>query len=150
VLLSAQTGIGKTNLCLAIAIAIAAGVDFLHWRCPSPRRVLFIDGEMSERLMKQRIEDALRRVGDDPEVQRRVRENLFVLNRANFPDLPPLDTEAGRKYMDRTSYRATPPKRPHCLIAAGPAVMTFRRCPGCRVCEARPPRSRYTGPPGSG
>jgi hypothetical protein len=30
-----------------------------------------------------------------------VRENLFVLNRANFPDLPPLDSEAGRKYVDR-------------------------------------------------
>jgi hypothetical protein len=49
-----------------------------------------------------------------------------------------------------TSYRATPPKRPHCLIAAGPAVMTFRRCPGCRVCGACLPRSRYTGPPGFG
>jgi RecA-family ATPase len=84
VLLSAQTGIGKINLCLAVAVSIAAGVEFLHWRCPAPRKALYIDGEMSSRLMRQRILDALRRVGDDPEVQRRVRENLFVLNRANF------------------------------------------------------------------
>jgi hypothetical protein len=36
------------------------------------------------------------------------------------------------------------------LIAAGPGVMTFRRCPGCRVCGACLPRSRYTTPPGFG
>jgi hypothetical protein len=57
ILLSADTGLGKTNICMALAAHASAGVDFLHWRAYRPARVLYVDGEMSRRLLKDRIED---------------------------------------------------------------------------------------------
>ena len=45
-LLHGPRGIGKTRLALAIAHAVAAGSSLLGWRAPTPRNVLFIDGEM--------------------------------------------------------------------------------------------------------
>jgi hypothetical protein len=79
------TGLGKTNLYLAIAIHLAAGKDFLHWRVPRPARVLYVDGEMPNTLAQGRIIDAIRRLGGDP-------GRLHYLNRnADFPDMPPLN-----------------------------------------------------------
>ena len=95
VLLVGPTGFGKTNLVLAIAYAIAGGEPFLHWHAgEGPRRVLFIDGEMPQRLMRSRLEDGSRRLGAKP-------ETLFILSREDFPDMPPLNTEAGQKFIDR-------------------------------------------------
>jgi hypothetical protein len=93
VLMFAPTGLGKTNLGLAAAMAIADGRDFLHWRGHRPAKVLYIDGEMSRRLMKQRLIDAVRRHCNKP-------TNLFIVNREDFPDLPPLNTEEGQQYVD--------------------------------------------------
>jgi hypothetical protein len=89
------TGIGKSNFLIALGIAVAAGRDFLHWRgCGRPARVLYVDGEMSRRLAKKRLVDAVRRHGGAP-------DGFFYLNREDCPDLPPLDTEAGQKFIDR-------------------------------------------------
>src|SRR6516165_7234795 len=88
------TGLGKTNILLAITFAIADGADFQHWKgSGKPRRVLFIDGEMSRRLAKERLEDAARRHGGMPGA-------LFYFNREDFPNFEPLNTEAGQKYID--------------------------------------------------
>lgn len=88
------TGLGKTNLLLALAIAVADGRDFLHWRgYGRPRRVLYIDGEMSRRLAKKRLVDAARRNGGMP-------ATLFYLNREDFPKLKPLNTKAGQHFVD--------------------------------------------------
>jgi hypothetical protein len=57
--------------------------------------VLYIDGEMSERLMRSRIEDAVRRAGGV------LPDGFLILNRHDFPDLPPLNTAAGQGYIDR-------------------------------------------------
>src|SRR5262249_8898054 len=67
-LLSASTGLGKTMLCMALGLAMSEGRDFLHWQAGrvGPSKVLYVDGEMSERLMKRRFTDALRRAGFDP------------------------------------------------------------------------------------
>jgi hypothetical protein len=93
-LLVSDTGLGKTNFCLALAFAMALGRDFLHWRAGRACRVLYIDGEMSRRLLKTRLADAARRAGAVP-------EDLFVISRDDFPDLPPLNTEAGQRYIDK-------------------------------------------------
>jgi hypothetical protein len=88
------TGIGKTNWLLAAAIAMADGADFLHWRgCGRPRGILYIDGEMSRRLFKTRLEDAECRHGNRP-------KTLFALSREDFEGMPPLDSEEGQKYIN--------------------------------------------------
>lgn len=94
-LIIGPTGAGKTNFGMAAATATADGGDFLHWRGSGrPQRVLYIDGEMSRRLMKSRNEDAMRRRGSTP-------LTLFILNREDFPDLPPLNTPSGQGFIDR-------------------------------------------------
>lgn len=88
------TGIGKSNWLLALGLAVADGRDFLHWRgCGRPRRVLYVDGEMGRRLTKRRLVDAIRRHGRMP-------ETFHYLNREDFPDLQPLNTEAGQRFID--------------------------------------------------
>jgi hypothetical protein len=90
------TGIGKSNFLLATAFAAAAGRGFLHWRGGGiPRRVLYVDGEMSRRLAKRRLTDATRRHGGMP-------ATFSYLNREDFPDIEPLNTEAGQRFIDQT------------------------------------------------
>ena len=48
-------GTGKTFFALSIARAISAGESFLGWKAPKARRVLFIDGELDEYSLQQRI-----------------------------------------------------------------------------------------------
>jgi AAA domain len=94
ILLVGPTGLGKTNISMAAGIAIADGADFLHWRgCGRPRSVLYIDGEMSRRLFKVRLDDAVRRHGNRP-------PTFFAFSREDFEDMPPLDTTVGQKYID--------------------------------------------------
>jgi hypothetical protein len=93
IMLIAETGLGKTNFALPMAFAMADGTGFLHWRAGRPARVLFVDGEMSRRLMKERLADALRR-------HRTMPDKLFILSREDFDDMPPLNTPAGQAYVD--------------------------------------------------
>jgi hypothetical protein len=76
-----------------LGMSIALGCDFLHWRAGRSARVLYIDGEMSVGLFKKRIEDAVRRAGAMP-------EGFFGFCRADFPEMPPLNTEAGQRFID--------------------------------------------------
>jgi Bifunctional DNA primase/polymerase, N-terminal/AAA domain len=57
------TGLGKTQLAHGMACGIASGHGFLHWACDRASRVLIVDGEMSTRLIKERLADAERRHG---------------------------------------------------------------------------------------
>ncbi|MDR1011573.1 MAG: AAA family ATPase [Opitutaceae bacterium] len=41
-----RRGLGKSWLSLALACALAQGRDLGPWKCPAPRRVLYVDGEM--------------------------------------------------------------------------------------------------------
>src|SRR6516162_7354584 len=94
-LLVADTGLGKTNFAVAIAFAVAQGCGFLHWHGTGElHRALYIDGEMSVRLMRDRIEDAIRRAGSKP-------EGVFVLNTEDFPEMPPLSDRLGRFAIDK-------------------------------------------------
>ena len=47
------TGLGKTNLCLAMACGKAAGVGFLHLDSRRPAKVLYVDGELSRRWFQK-------------------------------------------------------------------------------------------------
>lgn len=93
IFLSAPTGLGKTMFKMAVGLSIAGGTDFLHWRGHRPARVLYIDGEMSNRLHKVRLEDAARRYGGTP-------AGFHALCRDDVPEMPPLNTIEGQNYID--------------------------------------------------
>jgi hypothetical protein len=88
------TGLGKTNFGMAMAFAMAAGKDFLHWEGQRPCKILYIDGEMSPRLMKQRIKDCVRRHGGVP-------DGLQIINRATVgEDFKALNTKEGQDFIN--------------------------------------------------
>jgi hypothetical protein len=93
-LLVGPTGLGKTNLALALALYIAAGKDFLHWRGQKPCKVLYVDGEMSRRLFRQRIEDAVARLGERP-------AGFYALSHEDVEKFAPLNSAAGQAYIER-------------------------------------------------
>jgi hypothetical protein len=93
VLVTAATGLGKTNFSLALGQRAAAGRDFLHWGAHRPARVLCVDGEMSRRLLRERVLDEEKRLGTTP-------ETFFALSHEDIPHFQPLNTPAGQAWMD--------------------------------------------------
>jgi len=89
----APTGIGKTNLAIHLGMASAAGKDFLHWGGRRPSKLLYVDGEMSRRLLKQRIIDAERRLGEAP-------AGFHALSHEDLSDFRPLNTQAGQGQIE--------------------------------------------------
>jgi hypothetical protein len=92
-LLYAPTGIGKSMLALAMAFAISGGNSLLHWPGRRQMRVLYIDGEMAQRLLKRRIAEEAKRSNSKP-------ADLFVLNTGDIEDFRPLDDARGRLAID--------------------------------------------------
>jgi hypothetical protein len=93
VILNAPTGLGKSMFAVALGMAIAACKNFLHWKAAGrPFRVLYIDGEMSNRLLKQRLADEVRRLGCAP-------PTFYALSHEDLV-LAPLNTLAGQKQIE--------------------------------------------------
>jgi hypothetical protein len=93
----AATGVGKTMFGMALAAHLAAGKDFCAWKVPEPKRVLYIDGEMGARLIKDRINAVIQQLGP---TDLSWRDRFVMLSNAAgqpFEDLPPLDTPEGRE-----------------------------------------------------
>ncbi|HZZ23637.1 MAG TPA: AAA family ATPase [Roseiarcus sp.] len=91
----APRGVGKTWIALSIAHAIASGTEFLRWRAPGSRRVLYIDGEMPAVTLQERYAAVVLASASDAPAEN------FRLVAADFqPDgLPDLaDPEAQRFY----------------------------------------------------
>ena len=93
VLVTAATGLGKTNFGLALAQRISAGADFLHWRGHRPASVLYIDGEMSGRLLRTRILDEAARHRLDPHY-------FYALSHEDIPNFAPLNSPAGQAFIE--------------------------------------------------
>jgi hypothetical protein len=93
VLLFADTGIGKTMCAIAIGMAAGHGTGFLRWQGVRPAKVLFIDGEMSRRLLQERLRDESRRLGGIP-------STFHVLSREDCAGMQPLNTPAGQQFVD--------------------------------------------------
>ena len=92
-ILIGPTGIGKTNLMLGMAVAMSEGKPFLHWPAGRRSRVLYVDGEMSVRLFKERSADAARRNGGNS-------DTLVLFSAAAIGELPPLNYPAGQRFID--------------------------------------------------
>ena len=90
-LLFAAAGVGKTQLALTLALAVAGGGEVFGWTSPTPRRVLLIDGEMNSADLRARLV-ALAGTVEGLDLQA-ARRNLVVIARhdqspdARFPDL---------------------------------------------------------------
>ncbi len=52
-------GAGKTYLMLAMAVAVAYGIEILGWRPPEPAPVVYVDGEMVATELQQRLKDLM-------------------------------------------------------------------------------------------
>ncbi len=65
-LLYAQRGVGKTQVALGIAYAVASGGQFLSWDAPKPRKVLYLDGEMPLVAMQERVARIVRHAETAP------------------------------------------------------------------------------------
>ena len=68
-MLFAGRGIGKTHVALGIAHAVSCGGEFLRWRAETPRNVLYVDGEMPQQAIQERLVAAMeggRRPQDGP------------------------------------------------------------------------------------
>jgi hypothetical protein len=55
----APRGVGKTHVAIGIAYAVATGGQFLGWKVTSPKRVLYIDGEMTASAIQDRFRKKL-------------------------------------------------------------------------------------------
>ncbi len=93
-MIHALRGVGKTHVSIGIACAVAAGVPFLKWSAPKPRRVLFIDGEMPGAMLQERFARTIEALKADISL-----DNLKVLAADLEPDgLPDLASEEGQKF----------------------------------------------------
>ena len=89
-------GLGKTHVSLNVAYAVATGGEFLGWKAPQPRRVLFIDGEMPGALLQERLA-AIVAVNREPDTL----DFLKILSADAEPDgLPDLSDTREQAYYE--------------------------------------------------
>jgi RecA-family ATPase len=89
-LISAETGIGKSMFLIALGQHASAGLPFLHWDAPRPVKTLYVDGEMSRRLLKERLLSEGQRHGGDL-------HNFHVLSREDLEGFQPLNRRLVRR-----------------------------------------------------
>jgi len=97
VLIYAKPGVGKTHVALGIAYAIATGGAFLKWSAPTPKKVLYIDGEMPGNAMQER----LRRISVSTDLKLPTEDYLTLITQdlQNGP-MPDLSTKEGRDSIE--------------------------------------------------
>lgn len=89
-------GLGKTQLSVGIAVAIASGAKFLKWSAPQAAEVLLIDGEMPGAAMQSRLAAAIQASDKAPIAPLRIITPDFN------PDtgMPDLSTIEGQRAVD--------------------------------------------------
>ena len=93
VFLYGPTGGGKTHTAMGIGMAAAAGMDYLHWRGIRPCKVLYVDGEMSRRLLQRRLAEEAARLGVVP-------AGFYALSHEDIENFAPLNTPAGQARIE--------------------------------------------------
>ena len=92
-LLAADTGLGKSLFTIAMGMRGSLGMNFLRWPGRRPSRVLYIDGEMSRRLLRKRLAEEVARIGTRP-------DTFFALSSEDIPELQPLNTKNGQMAIE--------------------------------------------------
>jgi hypothetical protein len=93
-LMWAPTGSGKTMIATAMAFRASASVGFLGWQGWRPARCLYVDGEMSRRLLKDRLVKEARRSGLQP-------SGLHILSHEDVANFAPLNTPQGQAQIEQ-------------------------------------------------
>jgi putative DNA primase/helicase len=88
-------GIGKTQLLQTLALGIAGGIEVLGFQAPEPRRVLYIDGEMSAPEIQERFASQRKQLSVSAAAP-------LVVLAADWQEsfLPRLDTPAGQAAVE--------------------------------------------------
>ena len=91
-------GVGKTHTAIGIAYAVASGGAFLRWKAPSPRRVLYLDGEMPAGVMQERIAAAAEASPTEPPAPDYLR---IITPDVQSEGMPNLATADGREAVEQ-------------------------------------------------
>ena len=85
VMLYSPTGVGKTWLSLAITLITAGkgSLELLDWKNEDPQPICYVDGEMLEEDIKERIKLLIPTLGVDQDL---LRENFLFVSRVSQPD----------------------------------------------------------------
>jgi putative DNA primase/helicase len=89
----AARGIGKTHFGLSVAYAVSTGGRFAKWTSPSPRKVLYLDGELPGGVMQKRLLMHCPDVEPDPGFLRIFTPDLLPEGQP-MPDLSTYDGQA--------------------------------------------------------
>jgi hypothetical protein len=103
-ILSAPTGLGKSNVAIAIGMRMAAGLTFLHWAGRRSSKVLYVDGEMSRRLLRQRLLAEESRLLAEVSEQARDQfkpTGFHALSTEDIRNFDPLNTRQGQMAIER-------------------------------------------------
>ncbi len=96
-ILYAARGIGKTFMALSMGLAVASGGTVLKWQAPSPKRVLYVDGEMPAITMQERLAALMSGMAPPPHVL----QNLTIVTPDVQPmPMPDLSTSAGQSLLE--------------------------------------------------
>ena len=84
VMLYSSTGVGKTWLSLAISLITAGkgSLELLDWQNEDPQPVCYVDGEMLEEDIQERIKLLIPTLGVDQDL---LRENFLFVSRVSQP-----------------------------------------------------------------
>jgi putative DNA primase/helicase len=93
-MIHAKRGGSKTFLALSIGLAVASGTNLLRWSVPKPRRVLYVDGEMTLPDLQKRVTALKAGIGAQ------IPNDNFRLLAADHTDIPNLATDAGQRALD--------------------------------------------------
>jgi hypothetical protein len=93
VLFTAPTGAGKSMCGVALGMGTAGGLSFLRWDGRRACNVLYVDGEMSNRLLKERLDEEAKRLGVVP-------AGFHALNHEDVENLAPLNTSQGQDMIE--------------------------------------------------
>lgn len=97
-IINAPTGLGKTMLGIGLAMRMSANMGFLNWKAIRPATVLFIDGEMSRKLLQRRLRAEVERCGQSP-------AGLHILSHEDIENFAPLNTPAGQQQIENVLKR---------------------------------------------
>jgi len=95
-LVTAASGVGKTYFCLNCAVAIASGDQFITFKAPKKRKVLYIDGEMKAVYLQERLKLITKQYPTFDE------NNLLIITPDEMPNftIPKLCSPHGQAWID--------------------------------------------------